>query len=870
MTSEQYQRVKEIFQAAVECEPGERAALLAESCNGDVELIHEVESLLEYQNRADKFIEKSAFEVGARLLTTDEADALEGKRIGQYKLIRRIGSGGMGLVYLAERADKQFQKNVAIKIVRVGLDSAETSRRFAYERQILAALDHPNIAKLLDAGTTDGALPYLVMDYVEGAPINRYCDEHKLSTSQRLKLFHTVCSAVQFAHQRLVIHRDIKPGNILVSDDGVPKLLDFGIAKLLDPSLADAAAHTQTGLRVMTPEYASPEQVRGLEVTTASDIYSLGVLLYELLTGERPYRITSRRPDEIARAICEQEPTKPSQAVSGKGQSAKRKELRAKSQERSEREQLATDDGQQTNLKSEIQNLKSLRGDLDNIVLKAMQKEPQRRYSSVEQFSEDISRHLEGLPVSARPDTFGYRSAKFIRRHKVGVTAAMLVGLSLIAGIVATAWQARAATAQRDRARAEAQKADELNRFLQRMLASADPSVQGKDVTVARLLGEAAKRVDTEFSNQPETTAAMRSTIGMTYLALGLYDAAEPQLRAALETRQRSFGVNHPDVATSMNNLAQLLVEQGKIAEAEQLYRKALDISTRLRGADDLETAAIMHNLAALLVLKGSLDEAEQMNRTELAIRRRKLGNKSEDVAKSLNDLGVVLGTKGDLAGAEQLHREALAITQQIYGPEHVNVAATLATVAAIVEERGDYVEAEKFYQQALAMRRKLLGPEHPTVTWTMYNYAYMLTRKGEYQKAEQLAREVLALRGKTLNDEHPMVASTLQVLAKSLMEQGDTRAAESFLRESLELRRKSLPTDHWLIGNSESILGECLIRLGRFREAEPFLREGYAKLKSKFGPDHSRTREAWQRLNRLNERAASTQKHVGANERTR
>ncbi len=850
MTPQKYHRLKEIFAAAADCDTNERAALISAACDGDEVLLREAQSLLGYHDRAERFIEKPAFLAGVHLLSEGQNEALRGHAVGSYKLIREVGRGGMGAVYLAARADEEFEKRAAIKLIKRGMDTEDVLRRFRNERQILARLEHKNIARLLDGGATSDGSPYLVMEYVEGAPIDKYCDQHRLSTAERLRLFRIVCSAVAYAHQNLIIHRDIKPGNILVTEDGTPKLLDFGIAKILTEELSGQTIQTATAVRLMTPDYASPEQVRGDTITTSTDIYSLGVLLYKLLTGHQPYRFKTPLPAEIERVICDQEPSRPSTAIN-------------------RIEEVTTSDGATLTITPDVVSSarnshpeklrRLLDGDLDNIVMMAMRKDTARRYSSVEQLSEDIRRHLDALPVIARKDTFAYRSGKFIKRNKVGVAAATFIAFILVIGIIATTWQARIAHQQRDLARAEAQRAEQLNRFSQEMLTSADPSEQGKDATVAQRLAEAARRIETEFPNQPETTAAMRSAIGMTYLGLGMFDDAEPQLRLALDTRMRLFGRENPDVASSMNNLAMLLGERGNIQEAESLYRDALDISRRVRGPDHLETASVMHNLAALLLLKGSLDDAERMNREELAIRRRALGNDNPDVAKSLNDLGVVLGTKGDLEGAEQLHREALAITRRVYGDEHVNVAATLATLAAIIEERGNYTEAETLYREALAMRRKLLGPDHPTVTWTLYNYAYMLERKGDYQRAADLAREVLALRGKTLSDEHPMISSSLQVLGKSLMAQGNARAAEPILRESLDLRRKALPADHWLIANSESVLGDCLTKLRRFREADALLTESYAKLKAKFGEEHSRTRDAAERIERLHKALGKT-----------
>src|SRR6266853_795830 len=429
MQRERWLHIEEIVQSAIDCAVPDRSALLDSACGNDTELRREVESLLAL-HKDSGFTRSSALEDGIKVLEQLNGRVYEGRRIGTYRVLREIGRGGMGTVYLAARADDAFQKLVAIKIIRRGLDTDDIIQRFRSERQILAMLDHPNIARLLDGGSTDEGLPYFVMEHIEGEPIDLYCDRLKVTITERLKLFQGICAALRYAHQNLVIHRDIKPGNVLVTKEGVPRLLDFGIAKLLAPGTS-VGERTLTGPRPLTPEYASPEQIRGETITTSSDVYSLGVLLYGLLTGKKPYRLASRTPAEMERAICA-EPERPSVAV---GSMPGRR----------------------------------LRGDLDNIVLMAMRQEPQRRYASVEQFSEDIRRHLEGLPVIARPDTAGYRAAKFIARHKAGVAAAALLVLTLMAGVVATAWQARVA-------RLETTKAQRINTFLQNMLSFSSSS----------------------------------------------------------------------------------------------------------------------------------------------------------------------------------------------------------------------------------------------------------------------------------------------------------------------------------------------------------------------------------------------------------
>jgi serine/threonine protein kinase len=477
MKSEEWRKIEKLLDAALELAPAERLEFLDERAAGTPEVLREVRSLLACEEKANNFLAVPALAFSADFFgesgLPEESishGASAGQIIGHYQIIREIGRGGMGAVYLGRRADDEYRKFVALKIVRRGMDTDDILRRFRNERQILAALDHPNIAHLLDGGTTEAGLPYLVMEHVEGEPITEYCDRHRLTTSERLKLFRTVCAAVQHAHQNLVVHRDIKPSNILVTEKGEPKLLDFGIAKVLNPELsALSMERTRTELRVLTPDYASPEQLRGEKLTTASDVYSLGVVLYELLTGHRPHRSGNKTPYDFERAVNEEEPTKPSTAVS---------RIESITQGESNPQSTITPESVSRARDTQADKLRRrLAGDLDNIVLMAMRKEPARRYSSIGQLSEDIKRHLEGLPVVARKDTFKYRASKFVRRNRLGVAAALVVLLSLVVGIIVSVWQvgranehARIAAHERDRARVEAAKAARINSFLQNVL----------------------------------------------------------------------------------------------------------------------------------------------------------------------------------------------------------------------------------------------------------------------------------------------------------------------------------------------------------------------------------------------------------------
>jgi serine/threonine-protein kinase len=810
-----------------------------------------------------------------------------GRSIGSYRIIRAVGHGGMGAVYLAARDDDEFKKRVAIKLLRRGMATDDLVRRFRNERQILASIDHPNIAKLLDGGTTDEGLPYFLMEYVEGEPIDRYCDGHGLSVAERLELFRTVCAAVHFAHQNLVVHRDLKPGNILVTADGVVKLLDFGIAKLLRPELySDRAEATRVEERLLTPDYASPEQARGDVVTTASDVYSLGVLLYELLTGHHPYRLSGLSLHEVTRVICEVDPRKPSTAI---GEVEERTQADGTAQKLTPESVSRTREGRPEKLR------RRLAGDLDAIVMKAMRKEPQRRYGSAEQLSEDIRRHLDGHPVGARKGTLSYNVGKFVRRHRIGVVMAGAAVVALIAFSAVLAVQAARLARERDRAEREAAKAQAVSTFLQETLSSADPyKGQGRDVTVVEVLKAASDRLGRSFADQPEIGAAIRNTIGSTYAGLGRLEEAERWLREALRTRQEILGREHPDVAATITDLAGLLMEKGEYGTAEQLSREALAMRRRLLGNESVEVAASLTNLGEILFQQSLYDAAEAQLRESLAIRRKLLGDQSIQVAESLNDLAMVLEYRGDIAGAEPLFRESLAIRRTALGDEHPIVGQARGNLAGLLETKGDYDSAERLYREALAAARAAFDDTHPGVGLALNNLGAFLSTKGDFDGAAALYRQSLAIQRTALGDEHPVTAEGLNNLAMVLPKKGDLASAEPLYREALNVFRKALGNEHVnvaiglfnlagltqeqgnldkaeglylealamerrllsaqhpLLSATLSRYGGCLTEMKRYGEAEEKLLEAFGMVKALLGEQHERTKQTAARLAQL------------------
>ncbi len=898
MDSDRWRRVRELFDAAADLRPSDRASFLDEACGGDALLRAEVESLLLQDLPAPGALTDIVVEAAAQA-ARDEAGTSIGRRIGPYRIVGELGHGGMGSVYLAVRADDVYRKTVAIKLIRGACSRPDLLERFKSERQILAGMDHPNIARLLDGGATEEGEPYVVMERVEGEPIDEYCDSHGLTTEQRLVLFRTVCGAVQYAHRNLVVHRDLKPANILVTGDGVPKLLDFGIAKLIDPEAPPARGGTATGVRAMTPQYASPEQVKGAPITTGTDVYSLGVLLHVLLVGCLPYRAGTDQPRDLERAICEEEPERPSAAAARRsGRPAHgRTAPTAGAAPREDPRRLA----------------RRLAGDLDNIVLKSLRKEPERRYVTVEQLSEDVRRHLEGLPVVARPSTLLYRTRKLVSRHRTGVAGAAAAVL-LIAALVGF-YTVRLSIA-RDRAETESVKSAHVSEFLVGLFGISDPErSRGAQVTARELLDEGARKIGESLGDQPEARATLMETMGRAYVGLGLFESARPLLEESLEARRRALGPDHPDVATGLQALGELMYEMGEYEKAAEITRESLALNSRLHGEQSEQVALNLNDLGWLLYDRGEYDEAEALHRRALSIRRRMHRGDSADVAESLNNLGSALAEKGDREGGERLMSEALAMRRRLFGETHPLVAYTLNNLAVVLEMRGELERAEASYREALTVDRRLYGDEHPDLATGQINLARLLRRRGKLDEAEALAREAVAIDRRFRGEDHPFVAYGLHQLGDVqrargdlhaaeasyvesiaiyrrkvspgdlslagplesygalLLERGRADAAEPLLKESLGLRRAALRPPHETLAATEGTLGDCLGRLRRFHEAEALLLQSHASLRDLFRDEDRRTQEAIRRLAALYdawgepEKAAAWKGRLGAGE---
>ncbi|MFL6527979.1 MAG: protein kinase domain-containing protein [Chthoniobacterales bacterium] len=815
--SERAASIAELVKTAIEYEPGARQSFLDANCRP--ELRAEVESLLEHQQFADDFIETPAVELAAEAITQWDAFAA-GEIIGNCEIVSLIDKGGMGEVYLAQ--DRRLHRRVALKLVRRGMDSEEIIRRFHHEQKLLANLNHRNIAQLYDAAITDDGIPFFLMEYVDGIRIDDYCRERNLTIRQRLELFGKVCAAVHYAHQHLVVHRDIKPSNILVTADGEPKLLDFGIGKLLDAVTNTALEQTVTLQNVLTAEYASPEHVRGEPITTASDVYSLGVLLYELLTGSKPYRINTRTPVEVARIVSEQEPPRPSIAVASRGG-----------------------------------NPKLLKGDLDNIVATAIRKEAQRRYSSVAQFAADIRRHLNGQPIAARKDTLLYRSSKFVSRHRVWAAAAALVVISLVAGLVGMAWQARVARVERDRAKAEERKAARINQFLQTMLSfsnqsitSVSPIAHKRDATVREMLERITPRVESELSDEPDVRAQVLRTIGSVYASQGHYEEAEKNLRAALIVQTQLYGENSAEAAATMTELGVLSFRQLRLAEANQLLEKAVAFYRRQIGTPQYDAIKLALALGDVKAQSDSKAAVALMNEAvETSSRANLKGADRAVLSMNKADLGALLIYFGQTDKGEPLLREAVNEFQQISNQHPWELGAFLTMLGVAATTKNNLDEAEKDLSEGEQIYRQTLGDRTAYLCYNLDKAAAVLFLKKELQPAEAKARESLAIARAISGENSVASASPLCTLSEILAAEGRIPEAEECCRQSLAIYEQQPTKNYSAIVPLKATISRVLLSQNRIAEAAQVATEAQADAQTNFGPDNPLTKSATDNL---------------------
>lgn len=841
-SSERWSHLDQLFCAALECEPEARDTFVAEACCGDELLRHELESLLASHLEAKNFLEQPVFNLGMKLLVTHEAESLLGRRLGPYRIVTLIGSGGMGAVYLASRDDDEYQKRVAIKVIKRGMDTEFILRRFRQERQIIANLDHPNIARLLDGGTTEDGLPYFVMEYVEGERVDRYCDSHELPIIARLALFRDVCAAVQYAHQNLVIHRDIKPSNILVTSDGIPKLLDFGIAKLLSSEpQGESTRLSLTDIRLMTPEYASPEQVRGGPITTASDVYSLGALLYVLLCGHHPYDLKSCHTDEMTRVICETEPEKPSAAVTRREDARSIEEVAKLTPEIIAADRSA--DRPET-------LRKQLSGDLDNIVLKAIQKEPQRRYGYAAQLSSDIGRHLSGLPVAAHPDTLAYRAAKFVRRNRVSVAAAAAIVLVLAAGILVSAWEARVANLQR--ARAERRYHD-MREVADSLILDMPAAIESGPTKARAMLAEKAVSYLSNLDVDSPDDAALKFDLAKSYVMLGqarnvpgysnLGDAS-----GALESFQKGISILQMLVSARPNDrqvrlyLARtydgiaLTLMETDVARSLEMHQRALatvsasdprDLELQLEIANTSEllgeryghpyysncgdTQRAIDYIGRSLQMMAELDRLASGNDSIIdPFYHRLLGDTKggyrQNLATSYNRMAGLLWATGELTKAVEYENKGIELLKSVVTDPNSrtlksDLGVRLIRLANFLEENGQYAEALRKTEAVSAIFEPYARSDRENVAYRRalaVNYnrkGSVLVKIGRPEEAVKAFRHAstfsLELSGATPQDPETRdrLADSFEGMARAFASGGRLNEAQKSCDQALEMR---------------------------------------------------------------------------------
>jgi len=748
-----WRTISALFATLSDLPAPDRAARLAALQADDPDLAAELASLLAAHDDEDFLCAPHAWNAATGELPDDP---LEGEWIGPYRIVERIGAGGMGVVYSAVRADDQYRKKVALKLVRRGMDSEQILNRFRTERQILANLDHPNIARLLDGGVAPDGRPYLVMEFVDGMPIDTWCAQRDLNLHDRLELFLTVCHAVRHAHRNLVVHRDLKPANILVTPEGRVQLLDFGVAKLLDPgAMAQTLTVTVAGERLLTPRYAAPELLGGEAADTLADVWSLGVILFEMLAEEPAFSIEGQSGAAQARALVQGPAPRPS----------------ARSPRFGNR----------------------LKGDLDTIVRVALQADTKLRYGSVEALAADVERHLAGLPIAARPGSPGYRAAKFVRRNALAVGAATtLFAVTLVFAVLMAGQAARIGRQARETAQ-QRDRAERVTALLVDMFDVSDPlltlGTRGDTLSVRDFLVNSQGAMVTRLENEPLLQADIMHMYGRLFGNLGESDRALQLTTRALEQRRALLGPDHPDVARSLDYLATLRQNRGDYAEAETLFIAALDLRRRVLGEQNAETAESYNNLGALYDVQGQYERGRSLIEEGLRLRRLTLGERHVEVAQSLNNLAVAIWATGDVAGADSLFREALAIRREVLGDRHPYVANTLNNLARALRDQGELEAAEAMFTEAVSIWEETLGPDHASVSAGYYNLGLVAEGRGDLERAAACLSRCLAIDRGALPPDHPYIGDGAFELGRVLLAAGHRSQAAPLLREAYDIR---------------------------------------------------------------------------------
>jgi serine/threonine protein kinase len=766
------EHVAALFEAAVSLDPEQRSAFLDRACGDNGSLRQEVEELLQAAAAAGSFLKHPVFD----LPTADDSHGSQAT-IGAYTLLEVIGQGGMGEVWLAEQR-QPVRRRVAIKLIKAGMDTKEVVARFESERQALALMDHPAIAKVFDAGSTPEGRPYFVMEYVPGLPITDYCDKHKLTIRQRLELFIRVCDGVQHAHQKAIIHRDLKPSNILVSEaDGkpVPRIIDFGVSKAISQTLTARTVYTRIGTLIGTVGYMSPEQANsdGEDIDTRTDVYSLGALLYELLSGALPFDLSKAAYDEVVRRLREEDAPRPSTKLRALGDVSS----------------VAA-----TNRGTDLSTLcRQLRGDPDSIALKGLEKDRARRYASASELAGDITRYLRNEPVMAHSPSTAYRARKYLRRHRVGVTVAAALVLLLVAFAIVQAVELQHVARERDRATRERDRADRISQFMTGMFKVSNPSEGGGNTVTAReILDEASREIDPGLAHDPALQAQMMHTMANTYYGLGLYQRAASLDERALAIQQGIFGPRHPETLRAKSRLAVDLQMEGRHADAERMARETLKTQREVLGSEHPDTLHSMGRLGNILDAEAKYPEALALKQSALDVQRRTLGPDHRDTVFTMFGLANTFVLMGRYAEAETVEREVLEAERRIDGPEHPATLIAMVDLGRSLFDERKYAEAENIYREVLDKQRRLLGPEHRETVTTMSFLAHDLLYQGRYSEAERLARQATGIEQRVNGPESPGYMDAENELAEILKTEGHYQDAERLYREAIRNATKT------------------------------------------------------------------------------
>ncbi|HZX24160.1 MAG TPA: serine/threonine-protein kinase [Woeseiaceae bacterium] len=804
-------QIREIYREALDRPEPERSEFVREACAGDEALAAEIIALLETSGGATEALGDIVGDVAGSASSGWWGGSVAGERIGPYRLLDVIGEGGMGQVYLAERADDEFEQRVAIKMANWLRASPQVIERFRVERQILANLEHPNIARLLDGGRTGAGVPYIVMEYVDGVSIVDYAATRSLD--RRLDLFLAICDAVQYAHRKLVVHRDIKPSNILVGGDGVPKLLDFGIAKLLDP--ADTEPLTRAEARIMTPEYASPEQLSGQPVTTATDVYGLGMILYRLMADALPFDLGSRTSPEIRDIVCHTEPVLPSRAAAAAGKP-----------ERASR----------------------LRGDLDNVIMMALRKDPQRRYATVKELADDIRNYRADQPVRARGDGWTYRTGKFLRRHRAAAAAVVIV----VGGIAAqTVFYTQQLAEERDTAVRERQVAENTTEFLVDLFEVSDPATaRGETVTAREILDRGAERIREELTDEDDVRARMLQTMGRVYERLGLYDDARELMEEAVLLNREVLEPQDRRLIDSLNELSWLHYRREDWSAARQLAEEALALQRSAAGGDIPEMARSLNLLGTITYYLDDYEGSIGYYRRALAVLDAPEWRDSDLRGTTLNHLGIVYSTLSRFDEAEGVYRESLEIRRRVLGEDHPDTATAYVNLGALYANMNRYEDALEYANRGLEIDRRTKGDDHVDVAFDLNLLGSIELQRGNLEQALNHALEAAAIwRTTAAGPTHSRYARALDQLADVYRRLGRLDEAQQSAQQALAIFRDEYGTDHTLTSNAHYTLGLIHTDRGDPAAAREHLQRALDIRVQAFGESH---REVWNAMHRL------------------